>query len=312
VQTARDDVDRQRGPQAAAAEASVERERHQADGVLERERSAADALLGGERSARRRYLAEFLAVEREATDQNLIGERAHSDTEIASRDAFLETVSHDLRSLLGGLSLTAGLLCNLAPEGPSGDAIRRHGATNQRLVARMNRLISDLLDVSSIEAGKLAVVAEPVEISALLSDTVDAFAPLAASKGITLVADAEAELHARLDGGRILQVLANLVSNAIKFTPAGGRVAVHVRTVGDELKFSVSDTGIGMPEDEVARVFERFHQVSKDRRGLGLGLHIAKGIVEAHGGRVWAETKAGAGSTFHVALPRDSQVRLSV
>lgn len=304
VQAARDDADRERGAQAADTEASAERERTRADVVLEQERSSADAVLQDERAERKRYLADFLAVEREATDKDLIGERAHADTVIAARDEFLATVSHDLRSLLGGLSLNAEVLLDLAPAGADGDILRRHAAMSQRMVSRMNRLINDLLDVTSIEEGKLALLPEQVEISELLRDTLEAFHPIAAAKRITLGADAEGlPLQARLDGGRILQVLANLVSNAIKFTPAEGRISIRIRAERNELQFSVSDTGIGIPEDALQAVFDRFRQVSKDRRGLGLGLHISKFIVEAHGGRVWAESKLGAGSTFHFTLP---------
>jgi signal transduction histidine kinase len=107
-----------------------------------------------------------------------------------------------------------------------------------------------------------------------------------------------------MDGGRVLQVLANLVSNAIKFTPAAGRVSIRVRAEQNEILFSVSDTGIGIPSAELRRVFERFRQISKDRRGLGLGLHISKSIIEAHGGRVWVESEVGTGSAFHFALPQ--------
>jgi len=110
-------------------------------------------------------------------------------------------------------------------------------------------------------------------------------------------------VEAQLDGGRILQVLANLVSNAIKFTPAGGRVSIRVVADRNDIQFSVSDTGIGIPDQALSAVFERFRQLSKDRRGLGLGLHISKCIVEAHGGRMWAESVVGVGSTFHFVLP---------
>jgi signal transduction histidine kinase len=111
-------------------------------------------------------------------------------------------------------------------------------------------------------------------------------------------------LRARVDGDRILQVLANLVSNAIKFTPAGGRVSVAVTIEKNELQFAVTDSGVGIAAEEVTGVFERFHQVNHgEHRGLGLGLHISKFIVEAHGGRMWIDSKLGTGSTFHFALP---------
>jgi signal transduction histidine kinase len=99
-------------------------------------------------------------------------------------------------------------------------------------------------------------------------------------------------------------VLANLVSNAIKFTPATGRVSIRIRNEKSEILFTVTDTGIGIPTPELQTIFERFRQISKDRRGLGLGLHISKNIIEAHGGRVWVESQPGSGSTFYFALPQ--------
>jgi signal transduction histidine kinase len=304
VQAAREAADRERSPQSSANAASTERERTQADVLLESERSAADAVLEHERAKRKRYLADFLAVEREATDQDLLDERVHSDTAIAGRDELLANVSHDLRSLLGGLSLNTEMLIAQAPEGAAGEPIRKYGATSQRMVARMNRLINDLLDLTSIEAGQLALVPERLDVAKLLRDTIEAFGPIAAARRITLTADSSAlPLQARLDGGRILQVLANLVGNAIKFTPPEGRVSIRLHTEGSELRFAVSDTGIGIPKDALQGVFERFRQVSKDRRGLGLGLHISSCIAAAHGGRMWVESELGVGSTFHLALP---------
>lgn len=305
MKTAREDADRERRPPATASEASARQgDRTRADLLLEDQRSGADAVLRSERVERVRYLADFLAVEREATDQDLIRERDHADSVVAQRDEFLATVSHDLRSLLGGLSMNAALMGNRAPLGPEGDELRRHAARSQRLVARMNRLISDLLDIVSIEAGQLALLPEPVQVGKILGDTLEAFESIAAAKHITLALDAPAlPLEVSVDEGRILQVLANLVSNAIKFTPAEGRVSIAVEVAGGEIRFAVSDNGIGIASEALPEVFDRFRQVSADRRGLGLGLHISKCIVEAHGGRMWAESAVAVGSTFHFALP---------
>ena len=315
VESERADADRLLGAEAAAGQDGptgelaraaelVEYERASADKVVQEERADADLVIEHERAERRRVMADFLAVERETTDKDLIGERDHADTAVAGRDELLATVSHDLSSLLNGLSLSAGLLARSAPEGPVGDAMRRHGSTSERLVVRMSRLINDLLDLASIEAGGLSIHAERVPVRELLRETLAAFEPIAADKRVTLDIDAVPQpIEVELDSGRILQVLANLVSNAIKFTPAGGRVSIGCRAECGEVQFAVRDNGIGIPEDALGLVFERFRQVSKDRRGLGLGLHISKGIVEAHGGRLWVESKPAAGSTFHFALP---------
>ncbi len=303
VQTARDDADRE----FEAAQASAQRQRARQDSALGRERNAADTLLEREREARRRYLDDFFEIERGATDQDLLGERGLADKLIAARDVFLANASHDLRLILGGLAVNSDLLLRWAPEGVGGQNIREYASATRRLVGQMNRLVNDLLDVACIHAGKLAVVPEQVEVAKLLRETVEAFGRVAAAKGVTLdTALPELPLHANLDEGRILQVLANLVSNAIKFTPANGKVSIRLRPSANEIQFSISDTGIGISKDELPGVFERFRQVRNDRRGLGIGLHIAKGIVEAHGGRIWAESELAAGSTFHFALPVES------
>jgi signal transduction histidine kinase len=196
-------------------------------------------------------------------------------------------------------------LLDQAPAGAAGDLTRKCASTSQRLVVRMSRLVNDLLDVTSIEAGRVALLIEESDVADILRDTLEAFEPLAAVKGVSLTAEAELPpCVGRFDSGRILEVLANLVSNALKFTTSGGRVSIRVARAGNELIFSVKDTGIGIPEDALRSVFEKFKQVAKDRRGLGLGLYISKGIVEAHGGRMWAESQLGAGSTFHFEIPR--------
>lgn len=302
LQTARDDADRKL-PSSGTSQAS-EQERRRADAKLTGERAAADAALQLERVQRRKFFEAFLANEREATDADLLDERANADTAVASRDNFLATVSHDLRSLLGGLSLSAQLLLDKAPAGAAGDLTRKCASTSQRLVARMTRLVNDLLDVTSIEAGRVSLQLEERDVAEVLRDTLEAFEPLAAAKGISLSAESEpAVCVGYFDPGRILQVLANLVSNALKFTASGGRVFIRVAREGNDLCFAVNDTGLGIAEDALQGVFEKYKQVARDRRGLGLGLYISKGIVEAHGGRMWGESRLGAGSTFHFVIP---------
>jgi signal transduction histidine kinase len=303
LQAARDDADREQP--SAGMDAESERERLLADVTLARERAKADAMLEQERVQRRKRFEVFLANEREATDANLMDERTDADTIVATRDDFLATVSHDLRSLLGGLSLSAQLLLDKAPAGAAGDLTRRCASTSQRLLARMSRLVNDLLDMTSIEAGKVALLIEESDTADILRDTLEAFEPLAAARGVSLSAEAELPpCVGRFDSGRILEVLANLVSNALKFTASGGRVSIRVAREGNELRFAVKDTGIGIPEEALHSVFDKFKQIAKDRRGLGLGLYISKGIVEAHGGRMWVESQLGVGSTFRFAIPR--------
>jgi signal transduction histidine kinase len=287
--------------------AKLERERILADAVLEHERAEADALLERERAEREQYLADFLASERENTDEALNLEREQADAAMAVRDEFLATVSHDLKSLLGGLHLNAELTLKHADNGPAGEKVRTYATRSLRLVARINRLANDLYDVASIDAGKLAIVPKKTNLADLLRDTFDAFEPVAAQKSIKLETGGSKAPHAvNIDAGRILQVLANLVSNAIRFTPEGGFVRIVAQSKNNEIEFIVTDSGIGIPDDAVERVFERFSQLRTGRRGLGIGLYISKCIVEAHGGKIWVVSKLGAGSTFHFTLRADA------
>ena len=169
----------------------------------------------------------------------------------------------------------------------------------------MNRLIGDLVDVASIEAGVLAVTREVGDPTPAVTEAVDTFQAQAAAAGVSLTAEiVPPPSLAAFDSARILQVLTNLLSNAIKFTPAHGRIVVHVERFGDEIRFAVSDTGVGIAADKLEAVFVRFLQVTEnDRRGVGLGLYISKAIVQGHGGRIWAESKVGEGSTFCFTLP---------
>ena len=168
----------------------------------------------------------------------------------------------------------------------------------------MNRLVGDLMDVASIEAGKLSLVRTQRDVELLLVDAVDAFEATAAAQGIVLTTSCVTPGPINVDHERIFQVLTNLVSNALKFTPRGGRIAIAIDRNDEVVKFTVSDTGEGIRVDLLEKVFGRFVQsVETDRRGLGLGLFIAKSIVEAHGGTIWVESTVGQGSRFYFELP---------
>ena len=283
------------------------RERTHEDALVEQERAAADSKLDRERRATERSLGCFLAAERIQTDERLGGERVLSDEVIARRDNFLGIVSHDLRSLLTAVSLGSQLAAKGIAADESGRKAREHAATAEKLVARMARMLDDLLDITSIEAGRLAVVRVAGDANSLVSEIVAAFTPLATAKGITLEArPLAAPLVVELDHGRILQVLANLVSNAMRFTPSQGTIVVAIAASGSDARFSVSDSGAGIPEEQLETVFERFRQLSRDRRGLGLGLHISKCIVE-NSRRAHLGTKRGRRGQ-HVPL-HDSEER---
>jgi signal transduction histidine kinase len=219
-----------------------------------------------------------------------------------AREDVLGVVAHDLRNPLNLVSMTTQLLMetDLTPE-------RRKStfAINERAVHRMNRLIADLLDVVRMEAGHLSLNLGACDVSRVLSETMEAFQARAAEAGISLVLSAEPpNTIVQADEERVLQLIDNLVGNALKFTPKGGQVSIGGFIDTNELRVTVTDSGPGIPEEQRARLFERFWQArSADRRGLGLGLPIAKGIAEAHGGRLWVESTVGSGSSFHFAMP---------
>lgn len=221
---------------------------------------------------------------------------------IAARDEVMGVVSHDLRNPVSRVRLAAELMTELheLPEGA-----RRTAAMIVRAADEMNRLIGDLLDVTRIEAGRLSVETGETMLRNILDLLAEAHAPAASEKGLVWeVARPDEPITLEVDEGRILQALGNLVGNAIKFTPKGGTVSVAAERTGDRLRIGVRDTGPGMTPDELAHVFDRFWQSGTgDRRGAGLGLTIARGIIEAHQGRVHMESEVGAGTTAWVELP---------
>jgi signal transduction histidine kinase len=289
----------------AEAHAQVEAGRAAADQAALEEKEAAEEALRRARQEQARVLARLLPLEREKTDRYLLTERRRADDAVAHRDDFLNIVTHDLRNLLSGIVLSSDALAEIAAEGDTGPTLQSTTARIQRYAARMNRLIEDLVDVGSIDRGRLAIEPAQGDLAPLLAESVDGFASTAAAKGITLKhPHLDHPLLAIFDRGRILQVLANLLSNAIKFTPRGGEVDLRCERTSDALRVSVCDTGGGIAETMLESVFERFWQVGKnDRRGLGLGLYISRCIVEAHGGTIWVESELGHGARFTFELP---------
>ncbi len=289
----------------AAGRDIADRERTQENAVLQAERAAADIELSGEREERARALAELLRSERAQTDRYLGTERERADAAIEARDDFLGMVAHDLRTLLGGMAMSAAQLTCIPCEDGTRQLVQREAARMQRFTSRMTHLVGDLLDVVSIEAGKLQMAAACHEASELLRETLDTFEPVAAARGIALRGRVHSgSLLGEFDRERILQVLANLVSNAIKFTQSGGWVSIVAEPIGTDVQFTVADNGPGVPAERVEEIFERYRQsATYDRRGLGLGLYISKCIVEAHGGRIRVESTPGTGSKFIFALP---------
>jgi signal transduction histidine kinase len=295
---ARGKSDRRNG--VLASSGIVERERVAEDATVRRERADADESLRTERTER----AASMEVERAETDKDLSHERARSDHSVAARDEFLGLVSHDLRNMLGSMIGFAALITKEGAGENRREQVLAFAQRIQRSGARMSRLVGDLLDIVSIEAGKLAVATELADPIAVVTEAVDAFQAQATAGGISLAAEIVPPVPPiPLDSARLLQVLVNLLSNAVKFTPRGGTIVVHLECAEPDLRFTVRDTGAGIPTEQLTSVFERFVQAREDRRGMGLGLYISKCIVEGHGGRIWVESTLGQGSAFFFTLP---------
>ena len=231
-------------------------------------------------------------------------DRLYDDAQriIDAREEILGIVAHDLRNPLNTIHMATTLL--IEEPGPETARISQLRII-KRSGERMNRLIQDLLSVTSIEAGRLSIVPRKVTVHDIFREASEMLEPIAREKSITFAVMAADDLPAvRADPARVLQVLSNLVGNAIKFTPAGGSITLSaVRTVGP-VQCSVTDTGPGIPANQIPRLFGKFWQAKRgDGRGVGLGLAIARGIVEAHGGTIDVRSEVGRGSVFSFALP---------
>jgi signal transduction histidine kinase len=220
-----------------------------------------------------------------------------------ARDDMLGVVSHDLRNPIHSIYMGGSFLLDLLPaEGK--ELERTQAAVIKRAAERANRLIQDLLDITHIESGRLSIDIRPHSAASLVDEAIEQVRMPAAKQGITLVRGDVDDATVYADRDRVLQALGNLLGNALKFTPRGGRVTVSARVSADDARFAVSDTGTGIPNDHLPRLFDRYWQANRrDRRGVGLGLSIVKGIAEAHGGEVRVETAPGAGSIFTLVLP---------
>jgi PAS domain S-box-containing protein len=250
----------------------------------------------------------YAAVLRDVSARYRAEEELHQA--IRARDDMMGIVSHDLRNPASAVKMLArSILAEAEERAIPADVTERVDIIRQA-AAQIDALIQDLLDVTRLEAGRLTVSAHDVEPAPLVQAALYALHALSESGGVTLEATYEEPLplvHA--DPERVTQLLSNLVGNALKFTPAGGRVDVRVEPKGDGgVEVSVADTGAGIPADQLPHVFDRFYQVSSARRGsrhgAGLGLTIARGIVEAHGGTISIESAPGRGTTVRFTLPR--------
>lgn len=314
------DADRNLG---AGATASIKEERRDADQATEHERTQVDALIEKERDEKNASDQKLLVKERVQTDNNLQDERVRSDSKervsssllsneiaehlktkvaLTSRDEFLAIVSHDLRNPLGAISSWVELFME---ENTKLDLDFQNGLELiKRNADTALRLIRDLLDMESIAAGKFQLKTESHRIDKILQESIQTCEHIANTKNIHLTLKTDTSAEVVCDHDRILQVLSNIIGNAIKFTPDGGSIFLSATMNASEVQVAVRDTGIGIPPEKQQVIFERFAQLAKkDRHGLGLGLYISKLIIEAHQGRLWVESALGEGSTFKFTIP---------
>jgi signal transduction histidine kinase len=224
---------------------------------------------------------------------------------VRARDEVLRVVSHDLRNPINTVVQGASYLLEETSQEHRDGVFGRTLRTILRSMGRANRMIDDLLDISRIEAGRLAIDPAPEPVGPIVREAIETHRASAEEHGIELGFRLDDPLPPVIaDRDRVLQVLGNLLANAVKFTPAGGRVEVGASREGEEVRWWVEDSGPGIPPEHLPHLFDRFWQARRShRRGLGLGLAIVKGLVEAHGGRVWVESEPGRGSRFQFTLP---------
>lgn len=299
-------------------------ERKVADKKVGLERSVVDLAMKHERSQKKDIMSLFLKQERQQTDKNLHEERtqtdlevsnakhllthekkAHSKTkgELTSREEFLAIVSHDLKNPMGNISLCAEFLldeinADIAPD------LKLNIELIKRNADSALRLIADILDMERIARGKLQLELKSQDIGKIIAESIDGFSKAAQSRKIDLHMTIT-DIVVVCDRERLLQVLSNLIGNAVKFTPEGGKITLAAMTKENEVVVMVGDTGPGIPAEKIESIFGRYTQLGfQVRTGLGLGLYIAKMIIKAHGGRLWVDSKVGEGSTFSFSIPK--------
>jgi PAS domain S-box-containing protein len=255
----------------------------------------------------RRYGAKELAVAEDIAHRAAMAiDNAHlyrtARAAIESRDEVLAIVSHDLRSPLSAIVMAAQTMVASASKTGGDSAMLRN---IERAAHRMHRMVGDLVDVSSIDAGRLSLYKTAHDLPEMIGESLQSFAEQAAQHEVSLRAEIlNTPLRASCDRDRVLQVLSNLIGNAIKFVPPHGSVSVRAEISAGEARVSVVDTGPGIPTARLPRLFERYYQAQETASlGRGLGLYISRRLVEAQGGTIWAESTPGAGASFIFTLP---------
>lgn len=253
--------------------------------------------------------SELLAVEslrRNSLEHDLARQVQREHAAVRARDEMVAVVSHDLRSPLTILLMQCGMMRKLVPAGDTKSNVRLNNAieTMQNATSRMNTLLEDLIDISRIEAGRYRVALQSLDVASTLQQLGLMWHPLAAAKGINLTWRAEPGLQIQADPERLFQVFSNLLGNALKFTDLGGAIEIIAQAADDEVLFRICDNGAGIGAAQLPYIFERYWTSREGNpTGSGLGLYISHGIIQAHGGTLWAESVVGQGSVFSFRLP---------
>lgn len=297
-------------------------QRNRSDNAIAVERQRVDKALRRNENA---DIAWLIQEEREQTDRRIQEERSSADQDsenssdvlskeleshrktqanLVSRDEFLAIVSHDLKNPIGTISSCGEMLLNDPLYQDIDAKVKPWITLMKRNADSALALIRDLLDMERMAQGRITLQTDSYDINDLIRESVESFAVSASMKKILLRAFPTVGLSKVIcDRDRILQVISNLIGNALKFTPDGGSIFLRMSTTNKNCIVSIADTGPGIPAEKQARIFERFTQLGvNDRQGLGLGLYISKMIIESHEGRLWVNSELGAGSVFSFTL----------
>jgi signal transduction histidine kinase len=247
----------------------------------------------------------LIAIAISALMESLRRARARADAAAKDREQVLAVVAHDLRNPLTAITMASAAL---AHDAPGGAKQWRRLLAIDRSARRMEKLISDLVEATKIEQHGLQIATKEELVETIVNEIAESFAPLAREKRLALETSASlGGLTVSCDRERVLQVLANLVANALRFTPEGGCISLRTEVREDTVRFEVKDTGPGIRPEDLPHIFDRYW--NSDRKGTGLGLYIAENLVRAHGGQIGVDSRPGVGATFHFTLPRRIQPR---
>lgn len=300
-------------------------ERKRSDLARNVARTNEDKIRTEERDQKKQIAQDLLNTERTDTDKNLLCERDGSDeaTEnssilvitaqeaLSTRDTYLGILSHDLKTPLSAISLSTNAIKRaFSKDEVDKNSVNKYVEAVERNVLSMGRMIDDLLDVEQMVNGDLNLDLKSYDLNQIVQECQSLFEPISESKSLTIsVYLSETKSIAKIDHDRILQVLSNLVGNAVKFTKGNGVITISVKENSDNIQILVKDEGPGIPKEKLGIIFERFSQLNgNDKRGAGLGLFISKWIIESHNGQIVVESEIGEGSTFSFKLPRKDHI----